>query len=294
MEQIAQIAQIEQEVLGNTKTKTTTITKKRKELKGRKWIFTLNNYTDLEYRTIEQHFQDTTYYCVGKEVGEEGTPHLQGYLEYKHAKAFGAIKKLIPRAHIEKGKGSRYQNLTYCSKEGDFITNIEMKISKDELIKKRRKALKDKAFAQEYPPNIVWKPWQKEVIEIIKNKPDKRSINWYWENRGNVGKSYLCKYLAIKYNVIICEGKKDNIFNQVMSCIDGGKEPTIILCDIPRTQQDYMNYGAIEQLKNGMLYSGKYEGGQAIFPIPHIICFSNAEPDMSKMSSDRWVIKRIQ
>jgi hypothetical protein len=40
--------------------------------------------------------------------------------------------------------------------------------------------------------------WQTEIINLLKDKPDKRTIHWYWEDKGNVGKTTLCKYLVIK------------------------------------------------------------------------------------------------
>lgn len=58
---------------------------------------------------------------VGKEQGEQGTKHLQGYLYYDNARSFASVKKLIPKAHIEAAKGSPAQNKEYCTKEGDFF-----------------------------------------------------------------------------------------------------------------------------------------------------------------------------
>ena len=75
--------------------------------------------------------------------------------------------------------------------------------------------------------------------------------------------------------------------------LEAEKIPEIILLDIPRASKDFINYGAIEQLKNGCLYSGKYEGGDCIFPHPHVICFANEEPDKDMMSKDRWDIIKI-
>ena len=69
--------------------------------------------------------------------------------------------------------------------------------------------------------------------------------------------------------------------------------PEVVLCDIPRTALGYINYGAIEQLKNGILYSGKYEGGVCIFPPPLVICVANEKPDLTALSVDRWNVVEI-
>lgn len=54
--------------------------------------------------------------------------------------------------------------------------------------------------------------------------------------------------------------------------------------------ENYVSYEAIESVKDGIFFSGKYESGMTIFNQPHIICFANFAPDIGKMSSDRWKI----
>lgn len=265
---------MEQVGLGNTKTKPYVE-------KGRKWCFTLNNWTDEEYNQLILDFGTKAQYILGKEMGEEGTPHIQGYLEFKNPISFSSMKKKIPRAHLEKSRGSTRQNYDYCSKDGDFETNIDFRTFKDKL----------KEQCLELYKNVEWKPWQLDVMNLVN---DSRAINWYWDKEGNIGKSFLCKYLALTRDVIVCEGKKADVFNQVNCMLEAERIPEVIICDIPRSTIDYINYGALEQLKGGMLYSGKYEGGMCLFPQPLVICFANEPPDESKMSEDRWNVIRIE
>lgn len=274
------MTQMTQQDLGNTKPNPSA---KAKTLRSRKWCFTINNYDEKENDTITQLLSDGKY-VVGEEKGEAGTPHLQGYVEYTSARTFASMKKLLPRAHIEKAKGNTKQNYDYCTKEGKFKTNMDFRTPTEKL--------HTICLESEYK-DVEWKPWQREVLNILENKPDTRKIHWFWEPTGNIGKSYLCKYLALTRDVIICEGKKNDIFNQVLTSVNNGKVPSIILLDVPRTTLDYINYGAIESLKNGLIYSGKYEGGICAFPIPHIIAFANEEPDVSAMSADRWAIHSL-
>lgn len=85
--------------------------------RARAWCFTLNNYTEGEVKSIDE--VECRYMIYGREVGEEGTPHLQGYVYFQCQKTGSAVKKLLPRAHLEVAKGNPEQNVQYCSKQGD-------------------------------------------------------------------------------------------------------------------------------------------------------------------------------
>ena len=54
--------------------------------KSNRFCFTKNNYSDLDVAILSgdctKYFK---YWCFGKEVGESGTPHLQGYFEFDNS-----------------------------------------------------------------------------------------------------------------------------------------------------------------------------------------------------------------
>lgn len=89
------------------------------------WCFTLNNYTEDEetcVRSLLVDGGDVVYVCYGRETGEGGTPHLQGYMEFSRRKRLRTVKNLagLGRAHLEKRRGTGAQAITYCKKDGDF------------------------------------------------------------------------------------------------------------------------------------------------------------------------------
>lgn len=86
----------------------------------RNFVFTVNNYTDVEKSNVNEFAARCRYLVYGEEVGESGTPHLQGYAELTRLTRFNKIKELLPRAHIEKRRGTAKQAAQYCKKEGKF------------------------------------------------------------------------------------------------------------------------------------------------------------------------------
>lgn len=85
------------------------------------WLFTLNNFSDAEVTSAQAWLQESCSYALfGKEVGENGTPHLQGYFCLLHKSRLSSIKSgFSARAHIEVARGSSQSNKVYCSKSGD-------------------------------------------------------------------------------------------------------------------------------------------------------------------------------
>lgn len=259
---------------------------KRVKSTSRRWCFTLNNYTEEELNQISDIFEKKNWnYVMGLEIGEEKkTPHIQGYFESKNCVRFSTVKKILPKAHIEACKGTRQQNTDYCTKDMNYRTNMKIK-------KPIRQILYEKYYA-----NVIWRPWQEEVLAILAEEPHPRQINWIVDKKGNSGKSFLVKYLAIKYDVIIANGKGNDVLHAIAKYDEkiGLSRLPVIICDLPRHNADYINYGTIEMIKNGLVYSGKYEGAQLLFDIPHVFVFANSFPEEGKWSIDRYNVIDIR
>ncbi|UMM62403.1 putative rep [Circovirus gyurgyalag] len=100
---------------------------KKRDNPVKRWCFTLNNYTEEDLEKIKTYLtpDNCVYAIVGKEKGENGTPHLQGFVNLKTKKRLSQIKNDISgRAHFEPSKGTDMDNKTYCSKEGDVYLAI--------------------------------------------------------------------------------------------------------------------------------------------------------------------------
>jgi len=89
--------------------------------KAKRYCFTVNNYEALlpvEY-WMEHESPKITYVIYQEEIGEQGTPHLQGYLECETRQRFTALHNLtgLEGAHFIIANGSAKQNQVYCSKD---------------------------------------------------------------------------------------------------------------------------------------------------------------------------------
>lgn len=97
----------------------------------REYIFTINNYTETEWKCLNEiDAEKITYMIAGKEIGPKcGTPHIQGYIRWKHPKTMSALSKIpgFGRAHLTIARGDDFQNQTYCSKEGEWFEKGEPK-----------------------------------------------------------------------------------------------------------------------------------------------------------------------
>ena len=214
-------------------------------------------------------------YIIGVEVGESGTPHLQGYIE-SQVKIRPDQLGLSRSIHWEKAKGNRNQNVLYCGKDGE---------ARSSLACKPRRPLKVLKESQLYP-------WQKGILRDIESEPDDRTLHWIWSHGGNVGKTTFCKYLSHKYGAIALGGKAADCRNGCVSYMEAnGYAPEFVVIPIPKSfSPDYVSYEAMESVKDMYFYSGKYEGGMINANCPHVYVFCNFYPDTSKMMEDRWKI----
>nr|WAE42766.1 MAG: replication associated protein [Cressdnaviricota sp.] len=120
-------------------------------MQSRNWCFTLNNPTARDYNQLcpdnlhwggalhsltyaLEHETTPSSDSTGQETSETWsltgsssvlqpqetcplTPHLQGYLELNSSRQLTWMKMRLPRAHLEKRKGTQTQALIYCLKE---------------------------------------------------------------------------------------------------------------------------------------------------------------------------------
>lgn len=255
---------------------------KRRCVQSKYWAFTWNNYPEDWGSFLERSAPDLNFWVAGKEVAPStGTPHLQGYLE--------AVERLRPtelgwppQIHWEKARGSRAANVKYCTKEGDWESSHPLDVQREVAAKESLRLIQS------------LRPWQQEVVDLVSQVPDERTIHWYWEPDGGVGKSSLVKLLCAKHGALVCAGKAADMKHMVAERCKRQRPPIVVIFDIPRSSLGYLSYTGIEEIKNGCFASTKYESGMVVMNSPHVLVFANHEPDYQAMSLDRWKVVRIQ
>jgi len=289
--------------------------------RARNWVFTINNYTVEDVALVDQLVPDTAKYVVyGKEVGESGTPHLQGYVQFKSQLRLSQCKKVHPTCYWAVAQGSADQNKQYCSKQGDYYefgeavhkaqrSDIDafkdaVRGGENDMITLREDhsliCAKYPGFVRQYlsdhrPLPAVkthqLRSWQSGLIADLRLEANDREIIFVVDTVGNSGKSWFCDYYSrVCYDdaQILEMGKKADVALTI------NPDMRVYFFDLTREHVEHMNYSVLESLKNARLFSPKYESHMVFLSrVPHVVVMMNQDPDMSKLSYDRYKIISI-
>lgn len=288
--------------------------------RGNNWCFTMNNYTPADVDRLATPIEGVRYLIFGREVGASGTPHLQGTVCFESRKRLPQVISTIGQAHCSLTRFLS-SSIEYCKKDGDFTEwGTAPKTKKGERsdledfknsVKEGLTDLKElrelhssvmatySKFAMEYlrdqrPVVRVeghpLKEWQSELWAKLRLSPNNREIMFFVDRTGDTGKTWFAQYYCDTKDdgQHILPGKKADM----IMALDETKR--VFFMDCPRSKQgEFIQYDFLEELKNGYVFNGKYESRHKRLKTPHIVVFMNEEPDMSKLSADRYNITRL-
>lgn len=284
-------------------------------------------YAFTSYKESEPEWDpETTKYLVYQleQCPDTGRPHWQGFARFKKNYTIKQAQAIlnIEDQHLTKPNGNDEQNIDYCTadethpkwghkkiilqgpkefgkrtKQGertDIAEALEtacahglkraaedhgatmVKYHKGiEWVKKQRETQSQEMEA------LVWKPWQQRILDRLEQEPHKRKIYYIHDSVGGKGKSTLARYLCINKGALMCNTTKAA---DIAYAWNGHK---IIIFDLPRANMETVNWGAVEAIKNGVMFSAKYESGMKIFAIPHVIIMANSKCPAGTFSDDR-------
>ncbi len=281
-------------------------------------------FTDFELLDIKSLINDSDkicYICYGMETcPKTQKKHFQGWLQFHKKQRITGVKKFFKskKIHVEACKDNENDNDKYCQKDNEYYKWGEYasqgaRTDLETIYKRIEDGLTELEISREFPlehakfhkafrrkikleqddqaldklksgfADANLKTWQQIALNELLAQ-NEREILWIVDPEGNKGKTFLGKYLCAIYDAFyIRNGKSADIAYAY-------NNQKIIVFDYTREQEERINYQCIENFKDGMLFSPKYESTTKIFSPCKCIIFSNFHPDKSKLSSDRWHI----
>lgn len=181
--------------------------------RARNWVFTINNYNDHEIELVKGLAEkgETCKVIAELETGEQGTPHIQGYVSFINPIYRSTLEIWLGgRAFIQRARGGWVQNFTYCSKDNTVfvkkgeITNtpkVSSTVTNEAL--ESMKTMSCREFQDNYPN--IWFWHRSKVLATMLDWSLRRCKNWtgelkeknYWIwGEPGIGKSKWATELA--------------------------------------------------------------------------------------------------
>jgi hypothetical protein len=281
------------------------------------WCFTLNNYTEQDVERLKSPGGDVVYLVAGREVGESGTPHLQGFVKFKSRKRLSQVKAIIgSTAHVECSR-NQPASIEYCKKDQNFFEfgifqgkagrRTDLDDFKDAVksgvldLRQIREEHSDvfaryPRFCLEYIDDHrpqreqtlhALYPWQATLSEALKRVADDRTITFVVDITGNSGKTWFAHYFCSLHEhcQVLIPGRKADMAMTL------DVDVRVLFMDAPRSKNgEFIQYDFLEEVKNGYVFSSKYESRNKRLGKVHVVVLMNEQPDMTKLSADRYNI----
>lgn len=252
------------------------------------WCFTLNNYEENEITFIKDNLSLLcTRLYVSKEIGEQGTPHLQGYLTLRRPKRLTGLKKLLKRAHWEKAKGDYNDNKTYV-----FKADSEELIKHEDLTQGKRNDITDwietaqhsgikRAVTQDVSTYVKYHKGLEKALAIM-NAPDPRTdypnVIWLYGPTG-IGKTEY----ALQF--------KDYYICSQFPWFDGYSNQECVVFD-EIDKQDKLKLVNLLQLLDKYTFHVQIKGSMVNFNPPNIVITSSVHPNVIYPDTEYEQVKR--
>lgn len=141
--------------------------------------------------------------------------------------------------------------------------------------------------------NITIKDWQDALLEKFVQTPSERTIYWYYSRNNVEMMRWFVKYLVVNHAALFVSGKTyATDVKRAIAWFQKNKKPipSIIIFYFSRTtmmNKRHVCYDIIENIKDGMVFVGKYKSGMITFDSPHVLCFADFKPPSD---GDRWAV----
>lgn len=296
-------------------------------------VFVINNWTPEEEEHLKAQVPEKLCYVLwAREIAPStGTPHLQGYAEFKKRTRQKAAKAIIgQRANLIRPVGNQKSNIKYIkdpdkpgkpkNKPEDIFeygtpkrqgTRTDIKEAKECIrgMKRRRDLIRSEELAPFYLKHAKYceAVFADHISEAFK-KPYEPEPGWQTDLMARIEQKADPRkvhwYWSEKGSVgksTTARGLKDH--HEAMYA-DGGDytnlaytydyEPIIVFNFARDKDLSKVSYRFMEAAKDGIVCSTKYVPVTKRFDPPHVIVFANAPPPEGALSQDRLDIHYIE
>lgn len=219
---------------------------------ARRYLMTINNpeISDEEMCDYIEHLEHFKYCAFQREKGHEcETEHLQIFLIFTVGKRFSTIKKLFPKAHIEKANGNNVQCRDYCTKSDTRVSGpYELGVFAEERARTDITNLLEmvKSGASNYE---IMKSYPNQYIKYIDKIERIRQEMLYNDRSNSVKENLVVVYIYGASGV----GKSYSLFNHYgnkacyikqyeKNVFDAYKNQDIMVFDEFRSQLDFSEF----------------------------------------------------
>lgn len=278
------------------------------------------SYCFTSYKKINPNNLIVRYCVSGKEICPTTNKiHYQGYAEFHNKITYSQCQNALgcdKTLHVEPRKGTRDEARAYCMKDNSYTeignwsqggrgartdlsklrdevlggkTDMEFLMDDPNVINRYYKFIQNirniktlhtsEVFLKNFAKNFIPNDAQKKIIERLESQGDK--VTWVVDKIGGIGKTWLSKYMISQGGLRITNAKNSDIAYSY-----NGQNKIVI--DFSRSLEGRINYDAIEALKNGMVFSSKYQSCSKCFEPPLVLVLANFEPDLRKLSEYKW------
>ena len=232
-------------------------------------------------------------YRFQKEQGEGGVIHYQGTFHTKTKKRREQLRKsalvafpslIFPNLdYLEKSMSSAADR--YVMKEDTRIDGPWEKNMPKVMPAHLDITVPDVMEKEDLPEKM------QAIIDMVDNTlPPKecRKIHWYYDKTGCNFKTETARYLQHHHWAVVMQGAKRHVLANAF------KRPApIYVVVLPRGES--VDYVALESLKDSLYMSafGTDATGSVNRKKPWVLVFANYEPNIARLSTDKWKIKNV-
>lgn len=144
-----------------------------------------------------------------------------------------------------------------------------------------------------YPKKLRLYRWQRSLVKILMRPdilPEGRKIIWIYDPLGACGKTVISAWLMVNCGALYLNNAKSEHMAHAWSAT----KSDIVVIDLMKTTEDYVNYTAMEALKNGLIFDSKWHSSSKISIRPWVIVMSNMLPKLDAMAQERFSVYPIR